>query len=501
MWVNEFPKMNLTEDTRSGHGSVARNVFYLMLGQVGTTTLAIFLSAALGRNLGARDFGLYFLISSFSTFAYVLADWGQQHYIIREIARRPERGSLLLGTILTLRTAGAILVAVPSGIAAWVLGYDAITCWYTVAFVAVTFPSFLAQSYGLVFRGRDRMDLDARVSVVNKFALLAFALAALLLNGRILGVLIAQALAGLLAFAIATRYYRRLNSGPLRFSPEIAREVVVYGSAFFISIALANIQPYIDVVILSKFAPPDVVGWYGAAKNILSTILAPALILGAAAYPRLARSAANRGPFSEDVRAAMRPILWFGALAATGTFLFGDNAVAIIYGKVDFAPAGIILKVYAPGFFLVFIDVLLGYSLFAIDRVFAMAWAKAASLVVSTALELVLVPMFQAHTGNGGIGVVVAFVTSEFLVFGGAILGLRRGTLGVNFAVDVARALGSAAITLLLFWWIPPLPFLIGIPVCVFAFFLSSVGLGLVRRTDIQLLWTLLRNEKSASAQ
>src|ERR1700688_2979609 len=489
--------MSLAEDMGSGHGTVARNAFYLVLGQATTTALAILFSAALGRVLGPRDFGVYFLIASFSTFAYVLVDWGQVFYVIREVARQPDRGSLLLGTALVLRTAGAALVAVPSGIAAWALGYDAITCWYTVAFIAVSVPFFLAQSYGLVFRGRDRMGLDAWVSVANKVVLLGLALAALALGRRLPGVLVAQALAGFVALALAIRLYRRVTTGPLRYSPEIAREILVYGGAFFVYTAIGSIQPYIDVVILSKLAPADAVGWYGAAKSILGTILAPAMIIGAASYPRLARTVANGGPFKAEVRAALRPILWLGALAAIGTFLFADDAIAIVYGRRDFGPSAMILKVYAPGFFLLFIDVLLGNSLFALGRVTGFTVAKAASLVVSTVLELVLIPIFEQRTGNGGIGVVAAFVASEIVVFGGAVVLLGRGTLGLDVAVDMGRALGSAALTLLLFWWMPPLPFLVGVPVCVVAFLLCSVGLGLVRRADIDLFRSLLRKEKT----
>ncbi len=123
------------------------------------------------------------------------------------------------------------------------------------------------------------------------------------------------------------------------------------------------------------------------------------------------------------------------------------------------------------------------------------AVVKVASVVVSTGLELALIPIFQQHTGNGGIGVVAAFVASEFVVFGGAIFLLRRESLGLDISVDMARALGSAALTLLLFWWIPPLPFLVGVSVCVIAFLLCSVGLGLVRRADVQLFRALLRKE------
>ena len=492
--LEDSPFLSPAEDTESGHRKVARNAFYLVLGQAVTTALAILFSAALGRTLGARDFGVYFLISSFAAFAYVLVDWGQQFYVIREVARQPERGSLLLGTALVLRTAGAAAVVVPSGLAAWALGYDALTCWYAVFFIVVSLPFFLAQSYGMVFRARDRMGLDAWVSVANKIALLGLALAALALGKGLPGVLAAQGLAGLLALAIAARLYRRVTTGSLRYSPQVAREVLVGGSAFFITVAASSFQPYIDAVVLSKLAPVDVVGWYGAAKNIMGTMVAPAVILGAASFPRLAR-AAHDASFKAEVRAAQRPILWFGALAAIGTFLFADDAIAIVYGQQQFGPSAIILKVYAPGYLLLFTNILLGNVFFALGRAKAFSVVKVASVVVSTALELVLIPLFQQRAGNGGIGVVAAFVASEVVVLGGAVFLLRRASLGLDILVDMARALGSAALTLLLFWWLPPLPFLVGVPVCLIAFLLCSVGLGLVRRADVQLLRALLRKE------
>ena len=98
-------------------------------------------------------------------------------------------------------------------------------------------------------------------------------------------------------------------------------------------------------MILSKLAPADVIGWYGAAKNIMGTLLAPALILGAASFPRLARAAGHAGALKAEVRAAPRPILWLGALAATGTTLFADDAIAIMYGQKQFGPAGIIFQI------------------------------------------------------------------------------------------------------------------------------------------------------------
>jgi hypothetical protein len=127
----------------------------------------------------------------------------------------------------------------------------------------------------------------------------------------------------------------------------------------------------------------------------------------------------------------------------------------------------------------------------------AFAAVKLGSVAVSTALELALIPAFQQSAGNGGIGVVAAFVASEFVVTAGALY-LMRQSLGLDMAVNMAQALGSAALTLLLLRSIPPLPFLTGVSVCVIVFSFCSVGLGLVRRSDLELLRALLRKNQSA---
>lgn len=480
--------------------AIARNAFYLVIGQVSTTALAIVFSAALGRSLGAGDFGLYFLISSFATFAYVVVDWGQQFYVIREVARTPERGGELLGATLTLRTAGAALISIPVGLVTWALGYDARTCWFSVAFIIATLPFALAQSYGFVFRGRDRMGLEASVSVVNKGVALVLALSALALRAGLSGVVIAQGLAGAVALAVARRLYRRVATGSVRWSAQTAREVLAGGSALVTMMVAASVQPYIDAIILSKLVPADAVGWFGAAKYIMGTLMAPSLILGAAVFPRLSRAASEVSTFKTEVRATLRPMLFLGALAAVGTYLFAGDVIAIVYGQRHFGPAEMILKAYAPGFFLLFIDVLFGYALTALGRAAALSVAKVGSVLISTGLALVLIPLFQRRSGNGGIGVAVAFVVSELVVFGGAAFLLPRRSLGPAVLMDMGRALAAAAATALLFRWLPPLPIFVSIPTCVLSFTLLALALGLVRRSDLLLLQGIARGRVAAPA-
>src|SRR6185436_4072030 len=113
--------------TAPRRGGLARNTVNLVLGQVGTTALTIVLSAAVARTLGPSDFGVLFLVTSAVTFAYVLVDWGHGPYVIREVARRPDRVGELMGTAMAVRAASAIVLTVPVVLVARIFGYDART--------------------------------------------------------------------------------------------------------------------------------------------------------------------------------------------------------------------------------------------------------------------------------------------------------------------------------------------------------------------------------------
>jgi hypothetical protein len=58
---------------------------------------------------------------------------------------------------------------------------------------------------------------------------------------------------------------------------------------------------------------------------------------------------------------------------------------------------------------------------------------------------------------------------------------------------------GAGVITALLFQWLPPIPFYLGIPLCIVTFVLLAKAVGLVRRDDLLLLRTALRQGSAAS--
>jgi O-antigen/teichoic acid export membrane protein len=480
---------------RAHRGVLARNAFYLLLGQVVSTALSIVLSAALGRKLGPADFGVYFLLMSMSTFAYVFVDWGQSALVIREAARRPDFVGTLLGSALVFRTLVASAAVVLSALVARLMGYELRVQVLAAFVVFCALPLALSQPYGYLFRGRDRMDLDASVTVAAKVLTVVVTLAVLTLGGRLAWVILAQLLGGAGALGVAVFLGRRLPLPAPHPQWATVRALGAQGTSLAIFFVAIAVQPYIDAIVLSKLTPSAVVGFYGAARNVIGVLMAPATILAAAAFPQLSRAAGHPVELHRVVRMALRPLLFLGALGAVGCYLFANVAIAVIYGAGHFYPSVGVLQLYAPALFFVFFDMLLATVATAVGRTRALAVAKLLSVVVSTVLALLLVPVCQARWGNGGLGIVLGFSASELVMLVACAAVLPRGTLDRTTLFDVGRALLASAGALALFQVLPPLSPWLAIPVCMVAFGLLALAVGLVSKADVSNLSSLLKRK------
>jgi O-antigen/teichoic acid export membrane protein len=447
--------------------------------------LSLIQTAVLGRWLGAVEFGNYYLLVAFSAFAYVFVDWGQSAYLIRESARRCDESDIMLGGALAFRAAAAFVAALALAMLVRVLRYDSRTEFLALIAVVCGVPFALAQAYGYMFRGRDRMDLDAAVAVTAKALTVAVTVPVVVLGGGLPGVLLMQAVGSAGALLVAVNLAHSIGLKAQYPGRGILQELA-YGGApiavFFLAMAA---QPFIDVIVLSALAPPEVVGWYGAARTIMFVIISPAAILGAASFPEFSRASGSIPDLRRALRAPLRLILGLAALAAIGTYLFADMVLSIIYGRGHFDSAAALLKIFAVALPLLFVDVLLGSALNAIGKTNELSVVKALSVGVSTGLAILFIPVCQARFGNGGIGLMLAFGSSEVLMLTAFLWLLPRGAVDRGSLLDFLRAAACAAGTVGIFWALPSITSWVAVPACVAVFMALALASGLVRRTDL----------------
>jgi O-antigen/teichoic acid export membrane protein len=489
---------NTRAATTSGSPShnLARNAFFLLAGQIASTALAVILTSVLARWLGVVEFGTYYLLVTVSTFAYVVVDWGQSAYLIRESARRREDGGKLLGGALAFRAAVAFVAALATAALLKVIGYESRTEFLALLAVVCGLPLALSQTYAYMFRARDRMDLDATVTVTGKALTVAVTVPALFLGGGLPAVVLMQAVGGAGALLAALLLARKIRLEAQRPGREILQELASGGAPIAVFFVAMAVQPFIDTIVLSKLVPPEVVGWYGAARNIIGVLFAPASILGTAAFPEFSRVSNSVPDLRRALRVTLRLLLGLGALAAVGTFLFADVAVGLIYGRGHFDPAAAVLQVFAPVLPLFFMDMLFGNAITAAGKTKEIAVVKALSVAVSTGLAIFLIPLCQTRLGNGGIGLVLALGSAEVLMLTAFLWLLPRGAVDSSVMLDFLRAAAGAGATVSIFSALPSMTPWLAVPACVAVFMALALASGLVLRTDLDKVAGLVRGEK-----
>lgn len=459
-----------------------------MAGQVATTLLSILLNAQLGRTLGPAEFGLYFFLLNSTYFVHVFIEWGQGSILLREIAKRPSEGAVLLGSAILIRVALCVPALLLGTAIAWLLGYEPRTNLLLAATIVAWLPTVLVQTYGLALRGNERMDLDARATVFNKSLHVGMVTAAFAMGGRLVSVIVSLGLSGLAALWFTARQARSIGFEKLRFESSAARFLLRAGFPVLLMGILTHAQVYLDTLLISSLASAEVLGWFGAARSITNTLIMPASILLTASYPRFARASTDPAALREEFAAALRPVLVLGALVATGTALFADVAIGLIYGISGYGPSVTILQAGAPLLFLIFLTFFSLSLTIIVDRAKEMAAIRTAVIAATAVAAWYLIPIAQERWGNGALGAILASTCAELLLLAVSTAFLPRGVLRLRMLGELLRVLlcaGLAAATVL----VAPIdtPFLT-IPLFLFAFGLLALATRLVVAQDLRTL-------------
>src|SRR5439155_3897191 len=198
---------------------------------------------------------------------------------------------------------------------------------------------------------------------------------------------------------------------------------------------ILKLQPYIDAAFLAALAPSTTMGWYGAANRMVGVLIFPATTLTYALYPTLARLwTTDRPMYDSMVRLGLRSVMVLGILAASGTILFADLIVWLVYGGAKFGPTADDLRILSGYVLLVYTNIVLSAGIASAGPQLRWAAAQSLCLLVSVALDPLLIPWFQANAGNGSLGVCVSVVVAEtaMVLFGLRIVprsGLDRSLL------------------------------------------------------------------------
>jgi O-antigen/teichoic acid export membrane protein len=427
--------------TDGANRSVLKNAMFLVVAQVLAMPLSLLVSAVMARRLEATEFGTLYLAGAFVMFASLFVDWGQEGALPALVATDRSRAGTFLGSGLVWRLLAAPVAYAALTLGCMVIGYDRDFQVVLLLTAAGSFFWSVSAACQQTIRGFERTDVTAYAVLGQQVLVAAIVIPTLLLGGGLRAVVIAQGVATALVAAFAWWSLRTVGRPRLSFDRGSVRGLVSRGTPFLALGLSMALQPTVDAAFLSRLGTVEAVGWHAAARKLVGVLVFPSTALMTAYYPTLCRlHEEDKEAFRQLLAKGLRISTFIVVPIAIGCALYPDIGIRL-YSRRSFGPAEDNLRIMSAFIVLTYFAIMLGTGLSAAGKQRSWAATQFLCVVISAVADPLLVPWFQSHHGNGGLGVCVSTVLSEVLM---VAVGLRLAPAGV-VNKDMLRGLGTAA--------------------------------------------------------
>lgn len=433
--------------------SVARNTASQMFQQVITWASSFALMMFLPRILGPVDYGRLYLATSISGIFLMVVDFDGRIGIAKRISRSPENDGQI------------IINAIGFRIFFWVIAFIGLI---TFAFIAHYPPivKVLILIFGLeilwlglktvlsgLFLGHELMNFSTIGGIAERVFIASVGICALLLGVHVIGIAIIFVLGSLLNFFLCARFARRLLKSVPAINWTQTKTMIHEGVPYLLWTIFGIVYYRIDSVMLSFFTPEAVVGWYGASYKFFDVLAFLPGIFSLSILPVLSKMWGKEdGMLARTTQKSIQFILISGIPISIVIFFLAEQIIKFFFGLHGYSPSVINLQIFSVGLLLVYIDMVLGTTLFACDK--QKLWATAAffAVIVNVTLNVFLIPYTQTQFGNGGIGASVATIITEFFVMLSALFIIPKSVFeGANTSVSL-KAIGAGAVMIIGMW-------------------------------------------------
>ena len=430
-----------------------RNSVLLVGIESGSKLLGLIFFILLARYLGAAELGIYAAAITWANFFVLLPKFGLENLVQREVGRSPEaawaywRQLGSLKAILTLAAlAGLALTLMLAFPGAWpaMLLLGLFVCGY----------SFL-ELLNAFFRALGRAEFEVLSRLWFSLSNLGLGVPALIYDGRLLMVALAQGASVASAVALALILLRRLTprSAAARQASLTYGESLRQAAPFAGIVAALFCSNQMGMLMLSLTATKEAVGYLAAALRLFDNLtLLPAAVMGAFLPVASRQYRTSLRAFTLTCRSTLKYLFILAAPLAVGLCWLARPLTLFLY-REHYLPVVGLLQILSPALICSFWNYLGDNMLIARDqegRLFVLAWLAAAIHIGANAL---LVPWLSAQ---GAAWAIAATQGSYCLILGGL---LRRYWGLAHLFQLLWRPALSALLMGLLVWRVQEWPF------------------------------------------
>jgi O-antigen/teichoic acid export membrane protein len=328
-------------EDRTRSVTILKNASIITFGAIALKLFNFLYNIAVVRQLGDAGYGQFAIVVNFVGLFAIFAELGISQFVMREIARHPEKSNPLFWNLVILRLGLALAGIVGITLAAVAFGYppELVTgvALYTLTFVWAA----LQAPVEALLTANEKFEYVTSMSVLGQITTMTLG-AVVLFNDwgfqALIGVGLLAMIPSTLLGVWAVRRHR-LVQRPITITPRTWPQLIRGGLPFgFITLSL-TISYTVDSVMLSRVAAPQVVGWYNAAYHLSQSMLFFFDGVTTAMVPTLAKAYLTNVVLVQAwFFRSVKVILLLGLPIAAGGSLVALPLITFLYGE-QYLPA------------------------------------------------------------------------------------------------------------------------------------------------------------------
>lgn len=387
------------------------NTFIQVFGKGISIILGFITVGLLTRYLGQEGFGNFTLVFAYLSLFGIIADFGLQLTMVRELAKKTAPQSIY-GTYFWLKVILVILASIFAIICLLVFPYSKfLKIGIIIASVAVGIG--VLNTYGtVIFQANLRMDLVTFIETLAKIVTTVLILVFIFLKLGFYSFFNAVLLGNLVGSILILWLVKRLVAFNLSFDFNLAKKIIYKSLPIGFLTLFSLVYFKIDTVLLSIFRKSEEVGVYSLAYKVIENILVLWGFYMASAYPLLSKFTGEK--LKKGVmlwRSSVFLAVISGVLIIILGYIFSPLIIRVLGGE-EFSPSVLPLRILLFSIPLLFLNNLYFYSFLVREKTRVLLLAGGFSLLVNFFSNLILIP----RLGYVGAGLAMLITTTSLWV-------------------------------------------------------------------------------------
>lgn len=404
---------DLLFQNRNLRQTIAKNIFWLSLSQIGSRLIRAIIIIYAARILGASEYGVFSYVLGLAGFFTIFADLGLSPLMTREIAGHPEKRATYFASALRVKT---ILISITSALIIFVAPKfsnieEAIIL---VPFVALlVFFDNLRDFIFAYFRGIEKMEREAFLVILMNTAIALSGF--IILNFyQTAGSLLFSYITSVAILSIVAIYLvKNLIKGIFKnFDKEIFKQFIRDSWPFALTGLFGIFMLNIDIVMLGWWRTPEEIGYYSASQRVAQILYTLPAIFASSAFPAMTRFIKQKEiGRARNLNEKLISALYFIAIPLTiGGIILSAPLIKFIFGQ-EYLPASASFQILIATLLIHFPGAILGNLIMAHNQQKQLVKYVIIGSASNVIFNVLLIPSL------GISGAAIATLISQFAYF------------------------------------------------------------------------------------